>query len=446
MNIALMHYRVGETDGVSLEMDKWKSVLEQLGHSVVYIAGNKGNVDASIIPELSLDNAEMKKIHYNAYYVLKDYSSPNELKSAIDNHSSIIEKKLCDIIEKRNLDILVPNNILSLGHHISAATSILNAAKKKRIKILCHHHDFYWERIVFSNPTCDIVENILNEFFPPKNSFTTHCVINSIAQNALKEKKGLDSTIVPNVFDFSQSSWMNDEYNSDLRANLGIKDNDLFFLQATRITDRKAIELAIDVINKIDRDKLSSKKLYNEKQFEITSKIHLVLPGLSGEKESATGYKEKLIKFAKGKNVNLIWCNDITEEKRRIDKGEKYYSLWDFYANSDFITYPSIQEGWGNQFLEGLLAKKPMLIFEYPVFLSDIKRYNFEYVSLGCEYKETISNLASVNDEIIKRATGQCVDILTNREKFTKLTNCNFEKGERAFSLNTLKKILLNIF
>lgn len=31
MRIALAHFRVGETDGVSLEMDKWKMQLEKWG-------------------------------------------------------------------------------------------------------------------------------------------------------------------------------------------------------------------------------------------------------------------------------------------------------------------------------------------------------------------------------------------------------------------------------
>lgn len=52
MNIALIHYRVGETDGVSLEMDKWKKVLEKQGHNVMYIAGSQGTSKAIIIPEL----------------------------------------------------------------------------------------------------------------------------------------------------------------------------------------------------------------------------------------------------------------------------------------------------------------------------------------------------------------------------------------------------------
>jgi hypothetical protein len=49
MKIALCHFRVGETDGVSLEMDKWKKALEQNGHEVFYIAGSSGNCEAEII-------------------------------------------------------------------------------------------------------------------------------------------------------------------------------------------------------------------------------------------------------------------------------------------------------------------------------------------------------------------------------------------------------------
>ena len=92
MNIALIHYRVGVTDGVSLEMDKWKKVLLELGHSVYYIAGNKGNTEACIIPELSLDNEEMKKIHYNVYYELRDYLDESDFSTAIELAIDLINK------------------------------------------------------------------------------------------------------------------------------------------------------------------------------------------------------------------------------------------------------------------------------------------------------------------------------------------------------------------
>ena len=65
MKIALAHFRVGETDGVSLEMDKWAKVLERMGHTVVYISGSKGNVarDTFVIEEMyyqSEQNARLK--------------------------------------------------------------------------------------------------------------------------------------------------------------------------------------------------------------------------------------------------------------------------------------------------------------------------------------------------------------------------------------------------
>ena len=58
MKIALLHFRVGETDGVSLEMDKWKIALQKMGHEVVYIAGSKGTTETKtfIVEEIHYKN------------------------------------------------------------------------------------------------------------------------------------------------------------------------------------------------------------------------------------------------------------------------------------------------------------------------------------------------------------------------------------------------------
>jgi len=73
MRIALAHFRTGQTDGVSLEMDKWRLVLEKMGHQVVYISGTP---EAEIqIEELFYKNEKNLKFVDNAYRCLKDYSS-----------------------------------------------------------------------------------------------------------------------------------------------------------------------------------------------------------------------------------------------------------------------------------------------------------------------------------------------------------------------------------
>ena len=113
------------------------------------------------------------------------------------------------------------------------------------------------------------------------------------------------------------------------------------------------------------------------------------------------------------------------------------------------ITYPSILEGWGNQYLEGLFARKPMIIFEYPVFQSDILHYGFENISLGSDYVEKEENglpYASVNREMIEEAAKESIALLKSKEKYETFVNRNFEIASQELSYKALEKMLDNIF
>ena len=116
MKIALLHFRVGETDGVSLEMDKWKIALQKMGHEVVYIAGSKGTTETEtfIVEEIHYKNDRNNRIVGNAYEKLVDFTE-NELKEEIFDYAKSIEKKLLKIIDDENIDILIPNNIWSFS-------------------------------------------------------------------------------------------------------------------------------------------------------------------------------------------------------------------------------------------------------------------------------------------------------------------------------------------
>ncbi len=56
MRVGLCHFRAGFTDGVSLEMEKFKRVLEKMGHTVFYIAGDFGSVEGFRVESLSMKN------------------------------------------------------------------------------------------------------------------------------------------------------------------------------------------------------------------------------------------------------------------------------------------------------------------------------------------------------------------------------------------------------
>jgi len=446
MNIALCHYRVGETDGVSLEMDKWKKVLENMGHKVYFIAGSTGTSDGYVIPEMNYRFKEDLKIERNAYLKLEDYQDEDELIRAIRKQTLKIEESLKKFLIENKIDLIVPNNILSIGRSIPTAMAFVKVIKELGIRSIGHHHDFYWERNNFSQPTCNFVRKALEEYYPPKDDLISHVVINSIVQKELKVRRGLNSVVIPNVFDFDEKLWNVDDYNKDFREKLGIGDHDILMLQATRVTNRKAIELAIDVVGEMQKEEnrkiLEEAILYNGQSFKEDSRIVLVLAGMI---ETSDDYVERIKSRAKESNVELLFVNSLVEHSRCVKHGDKVYSLWDTYVFADIITYPSIQEGWGNQFLEGLFAKKPMLVFEYDVYKEDIKEKGFKVISLGDKYELDKYGLAKVDKKIVKRAAGECIKLLIDKDCREKMVEENFQLGREYFSLESLEEKLKSI-
>ena len=65
--IGICHYRIGKTDGVSLEIMKRKKVLEQMGYEVKLISGTRQIGADRVIEELEFDRPEIVKIKENAF-------------------------------------------------------------------------------------------------------------------------------------------------------------------------------------------------------------------------------------------------------------------------------------------------------------------------------------------------------------------------------------------
>ncbi|AUD62909.1 hypothetical protein BK010_04660 [Tenericutes bacterium MO-XQ] len=444
MNIAMIHFRVGATDGVSLEMDKWKDSLEKLGHHVIYIAAEENNAKAHVIKEMSIYGEKHKTFFHNCYESLDDYERDVDLMHDIDHHADLIKTKLIQIIKNERIDLIIPNNVSSLGLNLAVGKAISDVIDETKVKVIYHHHDFYWERERYGHPTTPKVNEMLERYFPNTKHEATHCVINEIAKKEIKDRKNIDAIVIPNVFDFSQDLWKVDTYNKDLRERFNIKQNDIVFLQATRIEDRKAIELAIDTIEIFNR-KLSSyvgMTLYNGKVITNDSKVYLILSGLNELKADKFKKLEEKINKA-SYDIKLI--NDIVESKRNEDITQKKYALWDIYTMCDFVTYPSILEGWGNQFIEAVFAKKPLLIYEYPVYLTDIKALGFDVVSLGDTHKVNDDQMVYVDHEIIEQAEIQISEILFDSTRYKDLTEKNFEIAKDKLSFKELRNILKNI-
>lgn len=428
MNIGIIHYRIGQTDGVSLEINKWNTVLRRIYPKCYLISGDLNDFPGFKIPSIEYLNTKNLILKQKSFLNLGNWTE----RKYIEEINLYANKIYNELEELMPLDLLIVENIFSLAHNLSAAIAIYNFCKNKGIKLIGHHHDFYWERNTYQNSTNKYTKEILNRYFPPKD--ITHVVINSIAQQELKKRKNLNSYVIPNVFDFNQKQWTLDKYNIKIYDQLKISKNDLIFLQATRIVKRKAIELAIDTLSEINKDlkKHIGKTTYTKKPITKNTKASLLLPGISEEQE----YTTLLKKHAKEKNVELKFassiCNGIRHEEQNI------FSLWDFYAIADFITYPSIFEGFGNQFLEAIFSKKPILLFEYPVYRKDLSSIGFKIVTLGSK-AEIQQELYKVNKQEIQKAKQEIFNILFQPEKAKQITETNFELGKKYFSYEVLE-------
>ncbi len=277
---------------------------------------------------------------------------------------------------------------------------------------------------------------------PPKNNLIKHAVINSIEKEELKKRTKIDASVIYDTFDFEQKRWEKDSFNETFLKDFGIRENDLVLLQATRVVPRKAIEVAIDFAQNLKNNfsKLENKIIYNGKKISKDSRIVLILAGYS-EKEDKN-YIIKLKEKAKKQGVFIKTIHEYIDQKRENKNIEKKYSLWDTYVFADVVTFPSIWEGWGNQFIEAVFAEKPIVVFEYPVFKKDIKKEGYEIISLGDEAKiNEKTNLYQIPQKNINKAVDETTNWLLDKNLEKKLKN-NFKIGKKYHSYEVLEKHL----
>ncbi|OQY08470.1 MAG: hypothetical protein B6I29_05460 [Marinitoga sp. 4572_148] len=74
MKIGLLHFRVGETDGVSLKIKKWKIVLENQGHDVHFIAETLGKENGIKILLLAYEKPRNLEIRQKAFQDSTEWS------------------------------------------------------------------------------------------------------------------------------------------------------------------------------------------------------------------------------------------------------------------------------------------------------------------------------------------------------------------------------------
>ncbi len=422
LNIGIIIGRIGDVDGVALETEKWITILKELGHEIFILSGRyKHSIidkkNETLCPTLSFFSPECEWEQNRAFY-FPEYD-PSELLKHLDVTSDRIAVEIFKWTLKNDIDVILAENNTALPSHLSMGMGIKKVVNKSGIPVIAHEHDYFWERgNRYVTPHNELSE-IIEQTFPLVGNNVKHAVINLHSRKELKKRFNVDSVVVPNVMDFSKPYAAKDDYNSDLKSSFGFKTEDVLMFQITRIVERKGIEVAIELVKRLDDDR-----------------VKLIITGSAAD-DARKGYYKQLVEYIeKGKLEKqvIFGHHSILNNRGNSFKNKKVYSLSDAYANADATTYFSTYEGFGNAFVESVLAKTPIFVNNYkPVYWPDIGSKGFKTVQLE---ENNLTDEAVTN---IKR-------ILFNPEEQREIANFNFELGKKYFSYDVLRSKLKELF
>jgi glycosyltransferase involved in cell wall biosynthesis len=415
--------RIGDVDGVGLEAEKWIRVLERMGHRVFILSGRFKSHPIpqereTHLPILSFFSPECEWEQNRAFFYPPD--DPDELLATLEHNAHRIATEIFGWALRNKIEVLLSENACALPCHLSMGLGIKLAVDTMDIPVVTHDHDYAWERGArYESPFAEVT-GLVDEIFPLRSApGIRHAVINSAAREEVKERFGVDACVVPNVMDFNRPFGVPDEYNSDLLEQIGFDHDDIPVFQITRIVERKGIEVAIDLIERLD-----------------DPRIKLVITGSAADDERKGYYKRLIDQVADqglGNRVHFAY-HRILSDRERLPDGRKIYSLSDAYASSIACTYFSTYEGFGNAFIEAILAKRPIFVNNYkPVFWPDIGSKGFECVMLE-------------DNRITDDALAEVDEILHKPELRKEITEHNFRLGREHFSYGVLQEKLEVLF
>lgn len=409
IRIGFVSTRFAGTDGVTLESSKWADVLEQNGHQCFWFAGKlDGEGDNRfLVPEAFFQVERNRLINERIFGKTGRTASATQ---EIHDLRLFLKTKLYEFIHQFKIDLLIAENALAIPMHVSLGLALTETIAETQIPTIAHHHDFYWERVRFS---VNAVNDYISMAFPPHLPNIAHVVINSEAQQQLAHRTGISSVVIPNVLDFENPPSLDSNGLKAFRKSIGLATDDLVVLQPTRIIKRKGIEWAIELVQ-------SLKGL----------RCKLVVSHEAGDE--GYEYAEWLEEYACEHDVDLrIIKTGNGKSSRETEDRQKDIALWDVYPFADFITYPSLYEGFGNAFLEAIYFKKPILVNRYATFVRDIEPQGFD--------------LAVMDGFLSKRTIQTVSEILCSPDRKEKMVSHNFGIASKHFSYGVLRHHLNTI-
>ena len=403
--IGFVSTRLAGTDGVSLEVQKWVDVLAGMGHESFFFAGEcDWPAERSlVVPEAHFQHPEVLAITRDLF---DDRVRTPQTSDTVHRFKEHLKQQLYHFTERFAIDILIAENVLAIPMHVPLGLAVAEFVAETSIPTIGHHHDFAWERPRFA---LNAAEDYLNAAFPPTLRSVHHVVINSFAQRQLALRRGVSSTIVPNVMNFKAAPPNRDGIVAQVRERLNIASGEYMLLQPTRIVPRKRIERAIELAKR------------------LRVSCVLVISHASGDEgaEYADHLRQMIDLF--GIEARFA-AGDFGMERQVVDGKIERFALADAYLAADLVTYPSAVEGFGNAFLEAIYYRRPLVVSAYEIYRLDIKPKGFKVI----EFDDFVTQ------ETVERAR----ELLLEPALVDEITDFNYRLGRSHYSFANLERML----
>jgi glycosyltransferase involved in cell wall biosynthesis len=197
---AVVSFRLGGTDGVSVEAAKWCWALSRLGYDVRTVAG--AGVADCILPELAMDARDPPRVDAVAAALA-------------------------------HVDLVIVENLCSLPLNPAAARAVADVCHGR--PAVLHHHDLPWQRPQFAEHEP-----------PPDDPAWRHVTINDLSRAELAAH-GIGAVRIYNAFDLSVESGARRR----TRHDVGFGDDEIVALQPTRALLRKNVAGGLSLADSI---------------------------------------------------------------------------------------------------------------------------------------------------------------------------------------------------
>jgi glycosyltransferase involved in cell wall biosynthesis len=406
VRIGIAATRLAGVDGVTFETAKWESVLDAMGHELRLCAGEVDALryQARLVPPMHFTWPPAERVTAAAF---DPESDPAAVRSEIDRLAEQLLPVLNDWVRVNELDALIIENAWAIPMHLPLGIALRRLVEDRQLPAIGHHHDYWWERERFAS--C-VVPDLLELAFPPDLPWVRHASINSLAAAQLRARRGIASTVVPNVFDFDRPRPRHaPAVRRRLRTELGMNEHGLLVVQPTRVVPRKGIELAIELVGRLnDPDAV------------------LLITSPAGDE--GLDYLIELERLAERHKVRLAYAADRFAPDLDGKPIRPAHSLHDAYLAADLITYPSLYEGFGNALLEALYYGVPVVVNRYSVYVADIAPLGLRLIEID----------GAITEDTVREVKA----LLGNPRRIRENARYNFDIARQHLSYRVLRRRL----